>query len=158
VIGAMRKPRTATEYVVGLLGVVALIVVWKNIPPPSKGKVSIAGAEIGGQLPYPTCKTDYTKCKDNTDLHEHNEAVHSLRYDCKTQATKLAKYGDPQWSGPLEFFAHFRTGADEPKTGKAILIDKSARFQNGFGAMVHTAVICKVDLTGEYVVDVHIAQ
>jgi hypothetical protein len=51
----------------------------------------------------------------------------------------LAKYGAPKFPR-LYYFDTFYKGDNYPKTGIAILVDKDAQQQNGFGAMVHTDI------------------
>ncbi len=53
-------------------------------------------------------------------------------------------------------FTYFRSGSDYPKTGKAILGEHDAQFQNAFGAMVHSTVECTYDLNAKEVTDVTI--
>jgi hypothetical protein len=38
------------------------------------------------------------------------------------------------------------------------LIERDAQFQNGFGAMVHSQVICKYDMKEKTVLDVTISE
>jgi transposase-like protein len=49
---------------------------------------------------------------------------------------------------------HFPHGDDYVKTGKAVLIEKDAQFQNAFGAMAHSTVMCTYDLNQKKVVDI----
>lgn len=76
------------------------------------------------------------------------------RYACKLEATDRAKYGTPEW--PSFFFSHFYPGTDF-STGFATLIEPKAKFQNGFGAMAHSQVVCRYDLRTKQVIGVNIS-
>jgi hypothetical protein len=104
----------------------------------------------------PSCKTNWTLCIDNSDL-ENNYLVDSTApFECKQEAIKRAKYGDPKfpWAYP---FSTFYKGDQYPKTGIAILIEKEAQYQNGFGAMAHTRVECTYDLRAKKVLNIDIS-
>ena len=106
----------------------------------------------------PTCKSDWTLCTDNADLmNEYLMNDGRAFYDCKAEASKRAKYGDPKFPWPF-YFATFHKGNQYPKTGIAILIENEAQFQNGFGAMVHSKVTCTYDLHAQRVLDISIAS
>jgi hypothetical protein len=51
-------------------------------------------------------------------------------------------------------FSTFNKGTNYAATGTAILIERDAQFQNEFGAMVHSRVICNYDLRAESVIGV----
>jgi hypothetical protein len=108
------------------------------------------------QPTMPSCETDWTRCIDNADLANNYSSYGSSEFDCKSEAEKRAQYGDPKfpWAFP---FATFHKGDDYPKTGIAILIEKDAQFQNGFGAMVHSEVTCTYDLRAKRVLSVDIS-
>jgi hypothetical protein len=104
----------------------------------------------------PSCKTDWTLCIDNSDL-ENNYLVDSTApFECKQEAIKRAKYGDPKfpWAYP---FSTFYKGDQYSKTGIAILVEKEAQYQNGFGAMVHSEVTCTYDLRAKRVLNIEIS-
>jgi hypothetical protein len=69
---------------------------------------------------------------------------------------KRAQYGDPKfpWLFP---FSTFYKGDQYLKTGIAILIEKDAQYQNGFGAMVHSEVKCTYDLRAKQVLNIEIS-
>lgn len=102
--------------------------------------------------PPPTCKTDWSKCTDNRDLMDNNKAMGDASYQCKVAAAELARYGTPEFSRVP--FSTFYIGSDYITTGIAKLVDKGARFQNGFGAMQHMRVTCTFDLRENKVTDV----
>jgi hypothetical protein len=101
------------------------------------------------------CRNDWAKCADNGEIVNKYSHWSMVQVDCKIAATNQAKYGDPQW--PSLYFDTYLRGEDYVKTGIAIAIERDARFQNGFGAMVHSEVICKYDLRAKKVIDVSIA-
>lgn len=104
----------------------------------------------------PSCKTDWSLCTDNLDLANNYLVNSTAPFECKQEAIARAKYGDPKfpWAYP---FSTFHVGDQYPKTGIAILIEKEAQYQNGFGAMVHSEVTCTYDLRAKRVVDINIA-
>jgi hypothetical protein len=104
----------------------------------------------------PSCKSDWTRCSDNSDLVNNYLSDLSAQTDCKFEALTHAKYGDPKFPW-LSYFDTFRKGDQYPKTGIAILIEKDAQFQNGFGAMVHSEVTCTYDLRAKRVLAIDIS-
>jgi hypothetical protein len=103
-----------------------------------------------------SCKTNWTLCTDNADLENNYLVDSSAPFECKEEAIKRAKYGDPKfpWAYP---FSTFYTGDQYPKTGIAILVEKEAQYQNGFGAMVHSQVTCTYDLRAKKVLNIEIS-
>jgi hypothetical protein len=75
-----------------------------------------------------------------------------VQYDCKTEATAKARYGEPEW--PSYYFGHFLTGKDFVTSGVAVVVEPDAKFQNGFGAKVDSRVVCRYDLRDKRVIDV----
>jgi tetratricopeptide (TPR) repeat protein len=101
------------------------------------------------------CPSDWTKCADNEQLvNKYSRWIHA-QVACKMEANSQAKYGDPVW--PWLAFSSFYGGKDYVTSGVAVIIEPDAKFQNGFGAMVHSRVVCRYDLRTERVVDVSIA-
>jgi len=103
--------------------------------------------------PETACKADWTKCVDNSEMANNFDGYHKAEYACKRQATDLAKYGTPEW--PWFAFGSFYPG---PNTGTVTLIERDAKFQNGFGAMARSRVECQYDFRANKVVDVTISQ
>jgi len=101
------------------------------------------------------CRNDWSKCADNGEIVNKYSDWSMVQVRCKIAADNQARYGDPQW--PSGYFGTYLRGNDYVKTGVAVAIEPDARFQNGFGAMVHSEVICKYDLRAKKVVDVSIA-
>jgi hypothetical protein len=111
---------------------------------------------VGTSTPVaPTCKSDWTKCADNRDMANNFDGWFHVQYGCKTAATDRAKYGTPEW--PSFFFSSFYPGTNF-STGIVTLIEPDAKFQNGFGAMVHSRVQCEFDLRADKVINVTIGQ
>lgn len=71
-------------------------------------------------------------------------------------AERAAKFGTPEF--PWLAFGTFHKGRDYVDTGIAYAYEDDAKFQNGFGAMVHSVVQCKYDLTLHQVLDVQITS
>lgn len=99
-----------------------------------------------------TCASDWMKCSDNAELVNNYSKWFDVRYSCERQATKQAKYGTPKW--PSHSFGSFYPGTNYISTGMAVAVEKDAQFQNGFGAMVHSTIICKYNLRSKTVTDV----
>jgi hypothetical protein len=123
-----------------LVGIVALIVI---------------GSYQDGGNKTPSCKSDWHLCSDNADLINNFGDITRGQAYCKIEAEKLAKYGTPKW--PWLAFSTFHRGSDYVKTGIAVLLEKDAQFQNGFGAMVHSTVTCRYDLNRQEVLDANVA-
>lgn len=100
------------------------------------------------------CASDWHKCSDNAEIANNYRDWSLAQVRCKRVATEQAKYGTPQW--PTLYFGSFKGGSDFLKTGTAILIEPDAQFQNGFGAMVHSRVVCTYDLNAKEVKNVSI--
>lgn len=125
-----------------LIGIVVLIAIGSNKDAADKLN--------------PTCKTDWHLCADNSDLINNFTDISRGQVSCKMEAEKLAKYGTPKW--PWLSFSTFYRGKEYVQTGIAILVEKDAQFQNGFGAMVHSTVTCKYDLKSQTVLDAVVSQ
>jgi hypothetical protein len=104
--------------------------------------------------PVITCKDDWHKCEDNSDLVNHYGGMRSAKFDCRKRADDLAKYGTPEW--PFIEFGAFWPGTDHVTKGIARLQEGDAKFQNGFGAMVRSRVTCVYDLAKKQVINVTI--
>jgi hypothetical protein len=116
----------------------------------------IAGYKGEKQSANPSCKSDWHVCADNADLVNHYNGIISAQTDCKFEATKLAKYGDPKF--PFLHFSTFYSGNAYVKTGVVVLLEKDAQFQNVFGVMVHSTVMCKYDLARKKVLDANVSS
>jgi hypothetical protein len=103
---------------------------------------------------WPTCKSDFHLCKDNSDLANHYEKMSDAQFNCYWQAKDMAKYGEPKFE--TYKFPSFLPGETAPKDGRLILIDTRAQFQNGFGAWVHSRVACNYDFSTGTVLNVSI--
>lgn len=114
---------------------------------------SFFGPVPQGSGPHGTgCRTDWTKCADNSDLANNFEGWSGIGASCQIAAENQARYGTPKW--PMLPFGTFIGGSDYVKKGVAIAIENNAQFQNGFGAMVHAKVTCFYDLNAQSVKDV----
>ena len=102
-----------------------------------------------------SCRSNWAKCQDNTDLVEHYSRWVDIEVACKMEANRRAKYGNPEW--PWIPFGTYYKGDTYIKSGTAIAIEKDAQFQNRFGAMVHSTVTCSYDLGAQKVTDIEIA-
>jgi hypothetical protein len=100
------------------------------------------------------CRKDWAKCADNGEIVNKYSGWTMVQVRCQMAATEQAKYGDPEW--PWLAFGSYLRGTDYVKTGLAVAIEKDAKFQNGFGAKVHSQVMCKYDLRSQNVISVSI--
>lgn len=101
------------------------------------------------------CVSDWAQCADNSDMANHYSNWSSAQTACKYEAADRAKYGTPEW--PWFAFSSFYPGANYSTTGVAALIEPDAKFQNAFGAMARSRVICQYDLRTKKVIDVAIS-
>jgi hypothetical protein len=101
------------------------------------------------------CRNDWSKCADNGEVVNKYSDWTMVRVRCQREANEQARYGDPEW--PWLSFGTYLKGTDYVKTGLAVAIEKDAKFQNGFGAKVHSEVICRYDLRSQKVISVSIA-
>lgn len=121
-------------FIVLCVAFVGLVIMLMVAPPSPEPPEKIA------------CNKDWHDCADNEALAAAiNVTYMHARTGCKMAAESQAKYGTPQW--PWFAFHAFLPGDDYIKTGKAVLIEHDAQFQNAFGAMQHVRVICTYDMT-----------
>jgi len=121
-----------------LLILVALLAVSGPKTPRTPEQAAIEAAQKA-------CNDDWRKCADNTMLANSLNPIYGhARAACRIAADAQAKYGTPVW--PWIKFSSYRYGIDYITTGNAVLIENDAQFQNGFGAMVHSRVICTYDM------------
>ena len=97
------------------------------------------------------CKESYTMCASQRDLMEYSSEVTNARIECKMQAERLAKYGDPDF--PWSPFHSYLPSENSANTGVITLFEKDAKFMNGFGAMKRSVVMCKYNLRTGTVID-----
>lgn len=120
------------------------------------GLVAVVGnSEDDKEKANPTCKSNWHLCSDNADLVNNYTGISLGQIRCEAEAKEQARYGEPKFPS-FEAFGTFYRGDDYVKNGMVTLVEKEAQFQNGFGAMVHSTVICKYDLNAEKVIDVNI--
>ena len=104
------------------------------------------------------CKDDWKKCKDNSDLVNNFHKYLYVKVACERETESKARYGTPKWPGFWQggSFGSYIPGTDYVSTGNVTAIEPDAQFQNEYGAMVHSKVICKYDLAHESVTDIYI--
>lgn len=101
------------------------------------------------------CNRNWKLCKDNADLINHyGNLTAELSVQCKDAAEHAARFGTPEF--PWLAFGSFRKGKKYVETGVVEAIEPDAKFQNGFGAMVHSTAICTYDLNLKKAVDIKI--
>jgi len=122
-------------------------IIGSNLDGGSKNEAPVSVAN--------SCKADWTKCADNADMANTYKDWFSAKYGCKNAASKLARFGTPEW--PWLYFGTFLKGNDYATKGIAVLFEDGAKFQNGFGAMAHVEVRCEYDLRAKKVIDVTIS-
>ena len=129
----------------GIPAIGVLIAIGSMVPAPAPGPTQAAAL---------SCKTDWTKCADNADMANNFKGWFDVKYDCWKQAADMAKYGTPEFPS-LFYFSSFRPGTDF-STGKVTVIENDAKYQNGFGAMARSRVVCDYDLNTHKVINVKI--
>lgn len=139
-----KKKRSGRDTVIGFIVLVVIIAAIVSHDSPSDKTTPPAPI-------LPSCKSDWRLCADNADLVNNFSGISKAQAACKLAAEKLAKYGDPDF--PWLSFSTFYNGNTYLKSGVVTLIEKNAKFSNGFGAMVHTAVECSYDLAAKKVLD-----
>lgn len=97
----------------------------------------------------PTCVSDYKKCKDNKEIIDRHKSKNnfSLEAECKIEAQKIAKYGEPNL--PFLAFKTYFKGNFYIDDGTAVLIEDGATYKNAFGADVHVRARCEYDLKND---------
>jgi hypothetical protein len=136
-----KKASNAAVWVIGIVSVLAII-----------GHIGVKSDEAAEQA-APSCKSNFTKCANIREMANNYKDWGLGEIECKWAADKAAKYGTPEWSWMT--FTKFGNGND-PVTGSATLIDDDVKFQNGFGAMVHSEVHCEYDFRAKKVINVSI--
>lgn len=118
-------------------------------------------ATAPSQPAAPTCSSDWKECKNNADLANNYVGWTNARADCEVTFENEVQYGTPKfpsfWSGE-QAFGNFLGGSDYISTGIAILISRDVQIQNQFGAMVHSTVYCKYNLSTQKVLDVTVSS
>jgi RNA polymerase subunit RPABC4/transcription elongation factor Spt4 len=113
------------------------------------------GSASANEKANPTCVSDWTKCKDNSDLANNWKDYHwNVASACKQEADGRAKYGNPKWS--WYSFGSFLPGDSAAKKGVISAVDNDVQFQNGFGAYARVKVVCEYDLRQKKVLNVSI--
>lgn len=100
--------------------------------------------------PKVTCTAHYTDCKDNADLVNNYGKIGEIQAACEYATNDHVRYGNPDW--PWLPFDSFFAGKDDVQTGVVRLLEPNVQIQNGFGAMVHSRVVCDYDLRTSTVV------
>ncbi len=113
-----------------------------------------AGVAANNGSPATPCHSNWQRCTDNTDLMNNYGSIWSITKDCQRAAENSAKYGTPKF--PYSSFGSYLKGSDYIATGKLILVEDDAQFQNAFGAMVHSTVKCEYDMNSNSVGNVDI--
>lgn len=148
----MAEPRKETSgLMIGVI-LVVLITAWMMFDPspaiPPQG-----GSRIGEE-PI-TCKSDYKKCADNTELVNNYDGITAARSACKRAVNDHVQYGEPSWSW-YEGFEGFFTGDDFPKTGVVRMLDEQVKIQNQYGTNVKSKVTCNYDMSTKKVLQIAI--
>jgi hypothetical protein len=127
-------------------------------PSPVPTQAAPAPAATAAADSGSACKDDWRQCKDNSDLVNNFKDYYKVQYECQRKATDEAEYGTPVWPGFWSggAFGNYRTASDYVSTGITTAVEPNAQFQNAFGAMVHSTVVCEYDLKTMKVMDVAI--
>jgi hypothetical protein len=118
------------------------------------GYLMVKEDEIKENKEPPTCKRDWKLCIDNSDFVNNLSGMGKIKAGCQRAANDATKYGDPEW--PWLSFKLYKPGNDYVKTGVAVLTEKDARFQNGFGVKTKVVVTCTYNLIADMVRDVRV--
>jgi hypothetical protein len=140
---------SARPYIVTAVAVIVGAMIFMS---PKDNSTNTSSAKQTAANP---CVSDWAKCADNSDMANHNSSWSSAQVACKDEAADRAKYGTPEW--PWFAFSSFYPGTNYSTTGIATLIEPDAKFQNGFGAMARSRVICQYDLRTKKVISVAIS-
>ncbi|MBI1329929.1 MAG: hypothetical protein GC166_08500 [Alphaproteobacteria bacterium] len=143
------KLRRSSAISPGCITVIAVIVLVGLL-------ASFAGRNKKSEIVEPanSCKSDWTACANNSDLANNYSGWSEVQIACKVAAESKVKYGYPVW--PWTVFGWYQVGDDFPKTGRVIVIEKSAKFQNEYGTLVNVTVRCEYDLGSSTVLDIDI--
>lgn len=141
------------------IGVIFLLAVIISISSGDHSSSSSPSTSESGAAPEKdaangTCHDDWTKCKDNGDLVNNYSKWVDVEVGCKIEANDEAKFGTPEW--PWLAFGSYLKGDAYVTSGVAVAIENDAHFQNGFGAMVHSTVVCNYDLRAQKVISINI--
>ena len=118
---------------------------------PTPGSTATASAPT----PVSPCRRDYTQCADNADVVNNYDGMARAAVECESEAKDRAKYGSPDF--PWLSFGRFY-GGDSFKSDLITIIEPDAKFQNGFGAMVRSRVVCTYNLRNKKVVSLSIGE
>jgi len=149
------KPQKARSSRLGVgcltvIGILIVIGIIGSMADKNGGSTSLSGQSDS------SCKTDWARCSDNAYMANHYSRWTDIQAACQTAATDQARYGTPKW--PWLAFGSFLKGGGYATSGVAVLIEPDAQFQNGFGAMVHSRVVCTYDLRASHVLNVSISE
>jgi hypothetical protein len=134
--------KTAVVIIGGLIGLGILAAAHSG---PSTAQTPPTPEQLAAQSAKGACYKDWHACADNAMLANSNNATYQRAHiACKMQAESTAKYGSPTF--PWFAFSTFYTGDEYIRTGIAVLVEKDAQFQNMYGAMAHSTVICQYDM------------
>jgi hypothetical protein len=95
-----------------------------------------------------SCQNDWTKCNDNTEIVDRYNRTAHMQNMCKKASEAQANY-DTEW--PWVFFQAAIPGTTGPIYGEIEMIERGAKFQNGFGALQKVRILCQYDLRSERV-------
>ncbi|WP_220792505.1 hypothetical protein [Gluconacetobacter diazotrophicus] len=106
-----------------------------------------------------SCRDNWKACHDNEDLMNNYHGVAEARAKCQEEGDRRAAFGTPKWPGFWSggSFGHFDAGSDGPRTGRLTIVEPDAQFQNQFGAMAHSTVLCLYDFDQKTVQSIQIS-
>jgi len=97
------------------------------------------------------CKTDWSQCKSNREMMaNYDTGLITARMACKKDAISKARFGTPEFPWVF-FFQSYMPDDSYVTSGIAVLLEKEAKFQNEYGAMMNVTVVCKYDLRSKTV-------
>ncbi len=146
-----RRRTTLVLFWLALLVLIGLLLPKSPEEPKSEEEFVKQVQNAAKAVEEAACRSDWTKCADNAQFVNNNSDWWTIKKACKDAANKQVLYDTPIW--PSSAFDHFQpSGNSYITTGKAIAIEPDAQFQNGFGTMVHSHVICTYDLRAKKVI------
>jgi len=137
-----------------ILAIGGLSVIAKLALGVSANSVQVIDKVAVQELQNPTCISNWHKCKDMNELINSYHGVSYVRADCRREATRIAKYGEPKFPDThLPFNTYPRSSIEFLQTGVVHLLELDAQYPNQLGVYVRNPVACRFDLNRKEVID-----
>tara|TARA_B110000908_G_C10078327_1_gene368374 strand:- start:165 stop:704 length:540 start_codon:yes stop_codon:yes gene_type:complete len=109
----------------------------------AKAKAEVAEAKAEDERREKSCVYNWKACEDNEDLVNNYEKYSEIPDACRVRAMGLAKY-DTSWG--LSWFTTYYEGDTYIVDGNVTLVERGAKFENGFGAKKSVNLKCYYSL------------